>query len=529
MAQRDARWEIRVLVRAVLCILWLSCCGARAWSVGCVELEKFVLRGGVVNRAELVRAGPYSVAGRKMTGDLPEFCRVVLTLTPSSDSEIHVEAWMPVEGWNGRMEGTGNGGFAGGIDYDALSGGVRLGYAVVNTDMGMATPPNESASAFVGRPERWKDWGYRATHEMTVAGKQIVRAFYGRGAERAYFAGCSTGGEQALMEAQRFPEDYDGIVAGAPANNRTGVHTSILWDFAATRREPSVGLSEGQLQTLSRAVLRTCDRLDGVADGIIDDPRACRFDPAELRCTGKNASDCLSSEQVEAVRKIYAGPTDSVTGKSLYAGVPRGSETGWSGFGPPVTEKQVPPFAPIFEWVFGRDWDWRTFNFGSDFREMSARLGATLNASDPDLSRFRRLGHKLIVYHGWADWLVPPEESIAYFDAVQRLEARGKKHEGTGEFYRLFMVPGMQHCGGGAGADRFDALGAAVDWVERGKRPDRLIASGVRSGSGKEAGKDAGEFERVLCPYPERAIYSGNGNGRRDVDRATSFRCRVGK
>ena len=312
------------------------------------------------------------------------------------------------------LQGTGNGGFAGNISYGALAEGLRRGYAVANTDMGMATPPGATASIFINRPERWIDWGYRATHEMTLVAKQIVRAYYARDARHSYFIGCSTGGEQALMESQRYPDDYDGIVGGAAANNRTGVHVSILWNFAVNERTPASYLPADARSLLSHAVVNACDALDGVKDGMIADPTKCHFDPASLQCKQPDQENCLTAAQVETVKEIYAGPVNPRTGESLYPGLPRGSEFGWDGLDPTPGPAAIPPFAPIFQWVFGPDWDWRQFDFDHQDTVFTQKLAGMVNATSPDIDTFRAHGHKLLIYHGWSDWLVAPGESINY-------------------------------------------------------------------------------------------------------------------
>ncbi len=355
--------------------------------------------------------------GARRSKELPAFCRVQATIDPSGDSAIRVEVWLPLRGWNQRFEGSGNGGFAGSFQWGSLGGGVVRGYAVANTDMGMGTPPGQDASLFVGRPERWIDWGYRSTHEMTIFGKAMVSAFYGRAAKKNYFTGCSTGGQQALMEAQRFPEDYDGIIGGAPAHNRTALHEDILWNFLAVETVPGAWLPEGKVAMLSAAVMRACDELDGVKDNVIGDPRRCSFDPGVLACKHADAADCLTGAQVDAVRKVYAGPTDPRTGQNLYSGLMRGSESGWNGLGPDPTATVVKPvrapFSPMFEWVFGSQWDWRTFEFKDDADLLNAKLAGLLNATSTDLDAFRRRGGKLLLYHGWADPELPRLRAVS--------------------------------------------------------------------------------------------------------------------
>jgi feruloyl esterase len=464
-----------------------------------------------ITQAEVVRSGVFSPPNGKAIGGLPSFCRVAAVLHPSADSAIRIELWMPEEKWNGRLEGTGNGGFAGNIAYGSLADGVKRGYAVVNTDMGMATPPGEDATVFINRPQRWADWGYRSTHDMTVEAKRLVAAFYGRPAAHNYFVGCSTGGEQALMEAQRYPDDYEGIVGGAPANNRTGVHMSVLWNFISTERTPQDHIPAAKLGPLAAAVMTACDKLDGVADGLISDPRKCSFDPASVACSGSDNDNCLTPSQVATARRLYKGPVDPRTGKQIYPGMPRGSELGWSHLGPGANGQ--PPFSPIFTWVFGRDWNWRSFDFDRSAADVDAKLGSVLNATSTNLSAFRGHGHKLLIYHGWSDWLVVPGESINYRNGL----ASGRLGRNLGEFYRLFMIPGMMHCGGGVGPDRFDALSPMVDWVEKGHAPDKIVAS--QFPGGRSSGPPI--RTRPLCPYPTIAQYRGHGS----IDDEANFSC----
>jgi feruloyl esterase len=466
----------------------------------CESLATLSLPHTTITKAEVLTGGTFAPPTGKVLVDLPAFCRVTATARPSADSEILVEIWMPVTHWNERLEGTGNGGFAGKISYGALAEGLRRGYAVANTEMGMATPPGEDASIFINRPERWIDWGYRATHEMTLVAKQVVRAYYTREAKHAYFVGCSTGGEQALMESQRYPDDYDGIVGGAAAHNRTGVHTSILWNFAVNERTPAAYLPEAARSLLTHAVVNACDGLDGVKDGVITDPTKCHFDPASLVCKDASKEGCLTAAQVETVKQIYAGPANPRTGQSLYPGLPLGSEFGWNGLDPVPGGK--PPYAPIFEWVFGLDWDWRQFDFDRQDGAFVQKLAPMVNATSPDIDAFRAHGHKLLMYHGWSDWLVAPGESINYYNAVLARDTT------AGQSVRLFMLPGIGHCSGGPGATHFDPLSAVVDWVERGVAPEKILASGD-------------SFTRPLCPYPQTAHYKGTG----DTNDAASFVC----
>lgn len=497
---------------AASCWALASCCAAIAQG-NCEQLKSLGNAKVEISTAEVVHAGVFTPPGGKPLNDLPSFCRVAALLRPTTDSSIHIELWMPEANWNGRLEGTGNGGFAGSISYGSLAAGVKSGYAVVNTDMGMATPPGEDATAFIGHPGRWKDWGYRSTHEMTIEAKRLVASFYQRAAAHNYFVGCSTGGEQALMEAQRFPEDYDGIVAGAPANNRTGVHLSILWNFMWAEQQPESRIPPAKLSMLAKAVMNACDALDGVTDGMISDPTKCPFDAEKLACSGADNDHCLTSPQLHTVDRLYSGPVNPRTGKVIYPGMPRGSELGWDRLVP--WPKGQPPFWPIFTWALGRDFDWRNFDFDRSVTTVEQKLGADLNATSPDLEAFRKQGHKLIIYHGWADWLVVPAESINYRNAL----AAGPSAKHLDEFYALYMVPGMYHCGGGTGADHFDALSAMVDWVEKGHAPQKLLATQFKAGDSEVTPLRT----RPLCPYPQVAQYSGHGSS----DDAANFVCAV--
>jgi Tannase and feruloyl esterase len=479
---------------------------APAWADNnCDRIAKLSLAHTTITSAEAVTSGVFAPPSGPPLSGLPAFCRVAAALKPTADSDIRIEIWLPQSGWNGRLEGTGNGGFAGKISYGALANSVKLGYAVTNTDMGLATPANADASIFTNQPERWADWGWRATHEMTIAAKQVLKAYYGRNANRAYFSGCSTGGEQALMEAERFPDDYDGIVGGAAAQNRTGVHVSILWNFMATRQEPGAYIPAAKIPALTKAVVAACDNMDGLKDGLINDPRKCSFNPASLLCGGADNDACLTRPQVETVKRLYAGPSNPRTGEKLYPGLTRGSEFGWAALGKPPGPQATPPYEPIFQWAFGTNWDWHTFDFDRANAAYTRKLASAVNATSPNLDQFRAKGHKLISYHGWADWLVAPGETLNYYSTVS------SRYPGqVSNFYRLFMVPGMAHCSGGPGPDHFDTLGAVVKWVEQGAAPDQIIAT-----------KPATNLQRPLCPYPEAARYKGTGN----PNEAASFTC----
>ncbi len=499
-----------LLTNVILC--------APVFATTCESLAHLSLANGAITSATSVAPNAFVTDDSHPMLYLPAFCRVAATLTPTPDSNIHIEVWMPTLGWNGKYEGTGNGGYAGKISYGPLAVGLRSGYAVANTDMGTSVPKGANADLLVGHPERWADWGWRSTHEMTVAAKQIVEAFYGREPEHAYFNGCSTGGQQALMEAQRFPDDYDGIVAGAPANNRTRLHMAILWSYAAGERAPASYIPPAKLPMITEALLNACTKAKAVAsDAFLARPQDCHWDPNALLCKSGDAPGCLTAEQVETARKLYSGPVNPRTHQSIYPGVPRGSEFGWPEMMPQTGNA---PYTSLFKWTFGADWNWRTFDFDHDVATVDARLASTLNASSPDLSAFKARGHKLIMYHGWADWLVPSPESIIYYKSVANAQASAaERHhhsddQETQTFLRLFMVPGMSHCGGGPGMNNIQPLSSLELWIEKGIAPEQLIAWREN-----ENGKIL--MTRPVCPFPQTAHYNGTG----DSNQAASFTC----
>jgi feruloyl esterase len=484
----------------------------------CQDLAKLALTNTTITTAEFVTSSTFKPEdGEPTVSNLPNFCRVLATLTPTPDSDIKVEVWLPLaSAWNGSLVGTGNGGFAGTLTYGRTSRDLRKGYATANTDMGMAVPHGKNQSIFINHPERWADWGYRSTHEMTVFAKQLIKSYYEQETKHSYFEGCSTGGEQALMEAERYPDDYEGIVAGAPANYRTPLHIALVWNLAVTQSSASSWLPPEKIALLSKSVLDACDALDGVKDEILSDPEHCNFDPAVLLCKADDQPECLTKTQLETVKKLYTGPVNPRTGANIFPGMQKGSESGWSKFSPPIRPDAKPPYAPLFQWVFGADWNWHKFDFDHDVDTVNQRLAAALNATSPNLDSFRAHGHKLIAYHGWNDLVIAPESSVLYYNSVVAYEKAAHKFASVDNFYRLFMVPGMGHCNGGAGPDQFDPLSAVVQWVEQDIAPDLLVA-----GKNKPDPNTGKTMHRPLCPYPQIVKYNGTG----DTNEAESFHC----
>lgn len=439
--------------------------------------------------------------------EAPDSCRVTATLRPTSDSEIGIEVWLPASGWNGKLLANGNGGWSGSIRAAALGTGLRRGYATAMTDTGHQ---GSSASFALGHPEKLTDFGYRAPHEMAVAAKAIVTAYYGRAPRLSYWNGCSAGGRQGLMEAQRFPEDFDGIIAGAPGLNWTGRAIQSMAIAQAVRKEAGSYLPPAKYAALHQAVLEACDARDGVKDGVLEDPARCRFDPKALQCEDADRPACLTAAQVEAARGIYSPGVHARTREVIFPGYERGSELGWATMAGP---RPFPIGVDFFKYVVFEDpnWDHRNFDFDRDV-DRAQKTASTLNAMNPNLKPFLGRGGKLIQYHGWNDPQIAPGFSVRYYQSV--LETMGGASRVQGSL-RLFMVPGMAHCGGGQGASRFDMLSVLERWVEQGEAPDRIAASRVTDG--KE------DRTRPLCPYPQVAVYRGTGS----VDDAANFACQA--
>jgi feruloyl esterase len=495
-----------VNLRETLLISILS--AAPGAAATCESLASLTLPDTSITSAHSVAAGAFTLPGRPAFKDLPAFCRVEATLKPSSDSDIKVEVWLPASGWNGKFQAVGNGGWAGVISYPALDQALRRGYAAASTDTGHVGANGQFA---LGHPEKVIDFGGRSEHEMTVKGKAIVEAFYGNAPKYSYWNGCSTGGRQGLKEAQRFSGDFDGIIAGAPANPRTHLAAQAIWVAHATLKDPASYIPKEKFPLIHQAALDACDAMDGVKDGIIDDPTRCRFDPKVLECKGAEGPSCLTTPQVEAARKIYSPAKNPRTGAEIYPGFTPGSELGWAlKAGGPEPENNA---FDHFKYVVFKDpnWDWRTFNFDSDVALADKIDNETINATDRNLRPF--LGHgKLLMYHGWADPNVTPLSTTSFYKGVVDTLGGTKK---TMDSMRLFMAPGMGHCRGGDGPDTFDVVGAMEQWVEKGKAPEQLLASHKTNG--------AVDRTRPLCPYPQVAKYKGSGS----TDDAANFACKA--
>jgi feruloyl esterase len=508
----------RSLAGLVLVVLSVGTQGARpAATAGtaCARLAALTIPDVTIDGATMVEAGPFTAPGVQATMTLPAFCRVEATARPTSDSEIKIEVWVPpIASWNGKFHGVGNGGYQGSISYAAMAAALRRGYATASTDTGHS---GDDLRFGQGHPEKVIDYGWRAIHLMTDLAKLIVRNAQGRFAERSYFASCSAGGHQGMSEAQRFPDDYDGIIAGAPANNRIRQTFGFMHAWTATHDvDGSPILTTAALDLVSKAVLAACDGDDGLKDGLVDDPRTCSFDVAALTCRpGADASACLTPPQVAAVKKVHEGARNPRTGEQIFAGWPKGSESFGEEASRSWRQYLIDPKEPwrigvLRYWLFNNPgWDLRTLDYDRDFAYANERL-PHLHAIDRDLGRFKSSGGKLISYTGWLDPAVPATDTIAFYEAVAKTMGGYDK---TRDFYRLFVAPGMGHCSGGPGPNTFDALTALEQWVEKGIAPDKLIAT--HSTGGKV------DRTRPLCPYPQVARYTGKGS----IDEAANFTC----
>ncbi|WP_164857124.1 tannase/feruloyl esterase family alpha/beta hydrolase [Sphingomonas crocodyli] len=474
---------------------------------------------------------------------LASHCEVKAVARPTTDSEIGIEIWLPVENWNGRYQQTGNGGWAGAIHRRPLAAALQRGYAVAATDNGHqggiddSGKGQRSAEFAIGHPEKLIDFGSRALRETRVAAIAVIKAYYGRAPQYSYFVGCSDGGREALMAAQRFPEDFNGILAGNPGNDWSHWAAGLIWAQQAQLADTPGAIPVTKRALIQNAAIAACDQVDGIKDGLIADPRFCRFDPVVLACAGGDAPDCLSTAQVATLQKIYDGPKNPRTGERIYPGYPPGIENA------PGYNHVIAPWRPsTFSYgdtYFGhavferRDWDPHSFDFDRDMA-LSDRKGApVVDATNPDLRSFRAHGGKLLQYHGWSDALMPAGASIAYYETVADFmrrypDRRSSDPASLGAFYRLFLIPGMGHCYGGdgptaitppAGRDkadtRYDLVLALEQWVEKGIAPQMII------GSGRVPNDPSRTMSRPICAYPQMTRYKGRG----DTDAAASFAC----
>ncbi len=517
---RNAHQPVTFATRTLLALLLLATpLFAADPHQPCKNLAALHLPDTIITSAMVITTGSFTPPHlTNAIGNLPAFCRIAATTKPA----IRFEVWLPLYHWNGKFQGVGNGGTAGSINYHSMALALRRGYAAASTDTGhVNSPPGNGfdSSWALGHPELVADFGHRSLHLTTVNGKQITQTFYGKGPAHSYYVGCSKGGQQGLMEAQRYPEDYDGLLVGDPANNWTRHYAGgHLWYAIATLKDPESYIPASKVHLLSDAVMNACDANDGIVDGVLDDPRQCKFDPAVLTCkAGEPAADCYTAKQVKAIKNIWAGAHDS-KGTLIYPGLLPGGEAGSGGWSSWITGNK--PFAAthwkaasgFFKDMVFEDPNYNAlnFNYDTDMKTALAKVGHSLDAVNPDLRPLQRRGGKLLLYHGWSDPDISPLNTINYYNQVS--ETVGKE---TSQFVRLFMVPGMNHCGGGDGPTHFDGLTALEEWAEDGIVPEKIIAFHTTEG--------AIDRTRPLCPYPQVAVYSGKGS----TNDAANFACKL--
>jgi hypothetical protein len=500
----------------------------------CADLATLAFEGNTsITSAAMVTSGTAVVPTNTTLTDMPPFCRVQGVSQPSSDSSIVFEVWLPQPtNWNSKFLSSGEGGFAGTLNYtrNGLDGGMdellRRGYATASTDTGHRSSDSSWA---VGHPEKAIDYLYRAKHVVTVAAKGLIANYYGKPPSRSYFNSCSNGGRQGLMEVQRYPDDYDGVVVGAPWNFQSHSNAGFVWNAQALNA-PGAAIPAAKLPAVNAAALAACDAKDGLADGVIAHPPACRFDPSVLLCKGVETDACLTQPQITALEKIYAGPRNPRTRAQIFPGFAIGGEASWSNL---VTNLSSSGLANgyfanlVFE---NPNWDFRAFNFDSDMATADSKVGSHGNATGTDYSVASRKGVKIIQYHGWNDQTLQSGYSPEYYSQVVR--ANGGL-EATQNFFRLFMVPGMTHCSFGPGAASFGGVGQQIppvrdethdiqtaleNWVETGVPPTRLIATKFTD---DKAATRTIKLTRLLCPHPAISRYPGVG----DPNDAASFSC----
>lgn len=509
----------RMMFGLMMTIALVALHAPRANATQCERIKDIKIADTEIKLAAVIDAGAFVPPTQGSNGSqpspyarLPSFCRVAGVRHPTPDSNIGFEIWMPVSSWNGKLVGIGNGAWAGSVTYPAMIAPLSKGYATVASDSGHQGSPLDASFA-AGHPERLVDFGSRGIHEMTVAAKEIIEAFYGRKTERSLFASCSTGGRQGLMEASRYPDDYDGISSMAPANPTVPLMVGSLWTSSATAKSPESQISPAAFDLVHKAAMESCDANDGVRDGIISAPDRCHFDPGSLQCKGvtnrlpSDSARCLTEPQVAALRAIYQGPHNPRTGESIIPGFEPGSEAllsiQTSGSGP------IPPVLSYFrDLVFKNPrWEFRTFDYDENVSQALSLHSRQVDVAPASVADYLKGGRKLLISHGWADPLVPPLASVHFYDALTT--ATGTS---AGENARLFMVPGMGHCTGGDGPFLFDAISTIDEWVATGRAPDRIVVSNPPSAAART---------RPICPYPKEAVYAGTGS----TDDEKNFRC----
>lgn len=501
---------------ALITLLTSSVAGAQTPARTCESLLSLVLPNASITGATVVPAGGFTQPGGR-GGNGPRndepFCRVSATLKPTSDSDIKIEVWMPQSGWNQKFHAAGgasggNSAVGGSINYGPMLTALERGYATAGTDLGH---DGATFSYAPGHPEKVTDFGYRATHEMTVAAKALMSGFYGSGPRYSYWNACAAGGRQGWHEVQRYPGDYDGLIVIDPANSWTRLQTWSMYVWQVAHATPESYIPPAKYPVIHQAAINRCDASDGATDGLISDPMRCQFDPAVLQCTAADGPNCLTAAQVDTARTIYAPARNPRTNEVIFPGLLPGSELGWGSLAGPN-----PPYyaTETYKHLVFNDPSWsaatRPISLDTDFTRLQQQWGSALDADSPNLKPFFDRGGKILATGGWTDPLIAPGNEVNLFNRVRETVGAAQ----TDNSYRLFMKPGINHCGGGEGADTGDLLTVLENWVEHGTAPTRLTAT--RSANG------AVQFTRPLCPYPQVAVYSGQGN----QNDAASFVCK---
>jgi len=495
--------------------------GAAAAATPCENLASLTLADATITSAVVVPEGPPQRAataaparggapggaapggaaqarGGAPPANIPAHCRIQMVLKPTSDSLINMELWLPTQNWNGKFLGVGNGGFAGSIQglNNEMPQALRLGYATAGTDTGHQEQGGKWA---IGHPEKMIDFAYRSTHEMTLKAKEIVKVFYDQSARYSYFKGCSTGGRMAVMEAQRYPDDYDGIIAGSLANRHIHMWTAGVARSIELSRHPEGSLTTEKAALVNQMVKNSCDTLN---EGFLNDPRQCKVDFSKLMCApDKDDNSCLTTAQLKTVNTFYGGVKNS-KGELIFSGQALGNPIGALR----GTNQSPGGTFDIVRIAFNDpNLEWQKFNLDRDMPLIDKAV-SYVDAVNPDLGKFKKSGGKLLLTHGWADPSITPENTIWYYGSI--LDKMGKDQS---DWMRLFMAPGMGHCGGGPGVNTFDSIGTLEKWVEKGIAPDQMMGTGAQG------------FTRPLCPYPQYAEYKGTG----DLKDAANWSCKA--
>jgi len=485
-------------------VLLGTCTPAMLHGQSCENLAKLNSPTATITLAQIVPAGDFKATETsKPIPGLPAFCRVAATLKPTPDSDIRTEIWLPISAWNGKFMAMGSGGWGGSISYQGLAEALHHGYATSAVNDGHS---GGGAAFIVGHPEKFIDFAYRSEHEMTVEAKTLVKAFYGRDPRYSYFYGCSGGGREGLLQAYRYPDEFDGIIAGDPANIRRNAWG--LWLANETFKDPAAYIPPEKYPMIHRFVLDACDAIDGLKDGLIEEPESCHPDFKTLQCKGADAQDCLTARQVQTAQTIVS-PAATPSGKVLFPRLEPGTELDWARVAGGPRPNDL--FLDQFRYVVYHDpnWDWKTFDLERDAAKADA-IDKDIDDLDPHLAAFAKHG-KLLIYHGWADQQVAPGSSVEFYNSAVELSG-DPAHASS--WIRLFMAPGMGHCGGGEGPDIFDKIPLIEEWVERGQAPDQIVAT--HSTAGKI------DRTRPICLYPQIARYNGSGS----IDEASNFTCR---